>query len=122
MKNPEDYDGDKFVWMSDSCGAEERVGGFNPFSSRCPKRSDCISECQENDASKTRYACMKECPKSLCETNVCKGKGCAECLDDTDYACSFYDGKCILSESMKNPEDYDGDKFVWMSDSCGAEE
>jgi len=50
--------------------------------------------------------------------DICEGKGCGECLDDTDYACAFYDGKCILSESMKNPADYKASKFVWSSGDC----
>jgi len=50
--------------------------------------------------------------------DICPGKSCSECLDGTDYACSFYDGKCILSESMKDPAAYKASKFVWMSEDC----
>jgi len=45
----------------------EKSVGFDPFASKCPKRNDCIYDCQEADSSKTKYECMKECPKSLCE-------------------------------------------------------
>eukprot|EP00493_Phyllostaurus_siculus_P027450 UN27797 len=52
--------------------------------------------------------------------DVCTGKACGECLDDTDYACAFYDGKCILSSSMKEYSAYKASKFVWMSEDCPA--
>jgi len=54
--------------------------------------------------------------------DICPGKSCSECLDGTDYACSFYDGKCILSESMKDPAAYKASKFVWMSEDCTDED
>merc|ERR1739838_741951 len=50
--------------------------------------------------------------------DICEGKACGECLDNTDYACSFYGGKCILSESMKDPSAYDASEFVWTSEDC----
>jgi len=47
---------------------------------------------------------------------VCAGRGCASCLDDTEYACAFYDGTCI--PSPKDPFGYSANKFVWMSSKC----
>jgi len=44
---------------------EEDVGFFGTH--KCLERNDCIAECEENDPSKSRYSCMKECPKSLCD-------------------------------------------------------
>lgn len=45
--------------------SEKAVGFFGKY--KCLKRNNCIAECQEGDSSKTWYACMKECPKSLCD-------------------------------------------------------
>jgi len=44
---------------------EEEQVGFGGY--KCVARNNCISDCQEDDKSKSWYACMKECPKSLCE-------------------------------------------------------
>eukprot|EP00493_Phyllostaurus_siculus_P021848 UN22177 len=44
---------------------EEGVGFFGTH--KCLARNGCIAECEEDDPSKSRYSCMKECPKSLCE-------------------------------------------------------
>lgn len=59
------------IW-SYSCDSaaeqEEDVGSMGKY--KCVKRNDCISECQADDESKTWYACMKECPKKLCEKDA----------------------------------------------------
>jgi len=56
----EDYD--KY---DDYGGQEEGVGFFGTH--KCLARNNCIAECKEDDPSKSRYSCMKECPKSLCD-------------------------------------------------------
>eukprot|EP00493_Phyllostaurus_siculus_P022615 UN22949 len=43
----------------------EKAVAFGKY--KCLKRNDCIAKCQDGDSSKTWYACMKECPKSLCD-------------------------------------------------------
>jgi len=48
--------------------AEESVGFFGTY--KCLKRNDCIAKCQEDDGSKNWYACMKECPKELCDKDA----------------------------------------------------
>jgi len=64
VSDPDSYDYDKY---DDYGGAqqEEDVGFFGTH--KCLERNDCIAECEENDPSKSRYSCMKECPKSLCD-------------------------------------------------------
>eukprot|EP00493_Phyllostaurus_siculus_P021849 UN22178 len=74
-------------WMG-TCVTEINVG-FNPFASKCSKRNDCIYDCQEADSSKTKYDCMKECPKSLCEEEKAVGG-------------SWQNGKCMSFGSYLN--------------------
>merc|ERR1711929_11909 len=50
---------------------EESVGFYGTY--KCLARNNCISECQEDDSSKSWYACMKECPKSLCDKDAFEG-------------------------------------------------
>jgi len=47
---------------------EESVGFYGTY--KCLARNNCISECQEDDSSKSWYGCMKECPKSLCDKDA----------------------------------------------------
>merc|ERR1719312_2467388 len=47
---------------------EESVGFYGTY--KCLARNNCISECQEDDSSKSWYSCMKECPKSLCDKDA----------------------------------------------------
>merc|ERR1712243_172132 len=47
---------------------EEDVGFYGTY--KCIKRNECITECQADDESKSWYACMKECPKSLCDKDA----------------------------------------------------
>eukprot|EP00493_Phyllostaurus_siculus_P022056 UN22387 len=91
MKDPSGFKMSKFVWNSDNCPTEKSVG-FNPFASKCSKRNDCIYDCQEADSSKTKYDCMKECPKSLCEEKT------AECSTASDCESPYTDcwmGTCV---------------------------
>jgi len=44
---------------------EEKEVGLTKY--KCEARNVCIIDCQEKDETKTWYACMKECPKSLCQ-------------------------------------------------------
>jgi len=67
-----DYDGYDDGWT------EEGVG--KP--SKCTALKDCISSCKAADESKTRYACKKECPKSLCDKNTEKAVG---ACDGTEF-------------------------------------
>jgi len=46
---------------------QEESVGFGIGKYKCTARNNCIYECQEDDESKSWYACMKECPKSLCD-------------------------------------------------------
>jgi len=48
--------------------AEEAVGFFGTY--KCMARNDCITGCQDKDSTKTWYACMKECPKELCDKDA----------------------------------------------------
>merc|ERR1719354_1136960 len=96
-------------WMG-TCVTEINVG-FNPFASKCSKRNDCIYDCQEADSSKTKYDCMKECPKSLCEEEKAVGG-------------SWENGKCMSFGSYLN---FDSGAVVqdmgtgWSESSCQSE-
>jgi len=87
---------------------------------------NCISSTSMKDPSQYTKKFVwfsDDCPNASSKKqggNVCEGKSCASCLDETDYACSFYDGKCLLSSSMKNPADFKASKFVWSSSKCPA--
>jgi len=50
-----------------SMAEQEESVGFGIGKYKCTARNNCIYECQEDDESKSWYACMKECPKSLCD-------------------------------------------------------
>jgi len=45
--------------------SETSVGFYGTY--KCTARNNCIYDCQADDESKSWYACMKECPKSLCD-------------------------------------------------------
>jgi len=45
--------------------SETSVGFYGTY--KCTARNNCIYDCQVDDESKSWYACMKECPKSLCD-------------------------------------------------------
>jgi len=45
--------------------AEKDVGMYGKY--KCLARNDCIAKCQDGDSEKSWYACMKECPKELCD-------------------------------------------------------
>jgi len=53
---------------SNEAQAEKSVGFFGTY--KCLARNDCISSCQDEDSSKTRYECLKKCPKSLCDKDA----------------------------------------------------
>jgi len=48
-----------------SDSSETSVGFYGTY--KCTARNNCIYDCQADDESKSWYACMKECPKSLCD-------------------------------------------------------
>jgi len=54
--------------INDEIKKQEESVGFSSY--KCLARNDCISSCQDGDSSKTWYACMKECPKSLCDKDA----------------------------------------------------
>jgi len=60
------------VWSysCDNKGAEQEtsVGFYGTY--KCTARNNCIYDCQADDESKSWYACMKECPKSLCDEDA----------------------------------------------------
>jgi len=92
-----DYDGYDDGWT------EEGVG--KPFASKCTALKDCISSCKAAakaaDESKTRYACMKECPKSLCDKKEAVGEATCACkggnqkgTKNGDKVCQWRGGNC----------------------------
>merc|ERR1719457_130621 len=142
MTDPSAYKMSKFVWSSGDCGAAVACDDISIMdgSFTCGGLAAILGDLCNTDygASGAPCACMCEAtvsnplPEEATISNplpeeksvgkdICAGKSCSECLDGTDYACSFYDGKCILSESMKDPAAYKASKFVWMSDECTDE-
>merc|ERR1719354_941996 len=142
MTDPSAYKMSKFVWSSGDCGAAVACDDISIMdgSFTCGGLAAILGDLCNTDygASGAPCACMCEATVSnplheeatisnpLPEEksvgkDICAGKSCSECLDGTDYACSFYDGKCILSESMKDPAAYKASKFVWMSEDCTDE-
>jgi len=51
-----------------SDSSETSVGFYGTY--KCTARNNCIYDCQADDESKSWYACMKECPKSLCDEDA----------------------------------------------------
>merc|ERR1711951_188210 len=104
--------------QTDDCESIKIMDG----ESTCGALAQLLDDLCDSDygASDGPCSCMCDASSKKQGGNVCEGKSCASCLDETDYACSFYDGKCLLSSSMKNPADFKASKFVWSSSKCPA--
>jgi len=63
---------------------EESVGFYGTY--KCLARNDCISTCQDEDSSKSWFACMRECPKSLCDKDAASESMDPEDEEDDDSA------------------------------------
>merc|ERR1712126_638436 len=118
MKDPSAYKASKFVWMSEDCPAEcEDVSIMDGYMT-CGG----LNEMFNGNICKFDYGLPGGPCSCMCgNDDICEGKACGECLDDTDYACVFYDGKCISSDAMKDPSGFKMSKFFWTSDECPAE-
>jgi len=118
MKDPSAYKASKFVWMSEDCPAKcEDVSIMDGYMT-CGG----LNEMFNGNICKFDYGLPGGPCSCMCgNDDICEGKACGECLDDTDYACVFYDGKCISSDAMKDPSGFKMSKFVWTSDECPAE-
>jgi len=119
MKDPSAYDASEFVWTSEDCPKPkcEDVSIMDGYLT-CGG----LNEMFNGNICKYDYGAPGAPCSCMCGSDdICEGKACGECLDNTDYACSFYGGKCILSESMKDPSAYDASEFVWFSDKCPTE-
>jgi len=119
MKDPSAYDASEFVWTSEDCPKPkcEDISIMDGYLT-CGG----LNEMFDGNICKYDYGAPGAPCSCMCGSDViCEGKACGECLDNTDYVCTFYDGKCISSEAMMDPSGFKMSKFVWTSDECPTE-
>jgi len=91
---------------------EEAVGFYGTY--KCLARNDCISTCQDDDSYKTWFACMKECPKSLCDKDAASESMDPEDDDSEEEAVGLTCSKDGFEGTVTSDSWCDKRNGVWM--------
>jgi Tfp pilus assembly protein PilV len=92
--------------------AEEAVGFYGTY--KCNARNDCIAGCQDKDSTKTWYACMKECPKELCDKDSASDSMDPEENDSEEEAVGLTCSKDGFEGTVTSDSWCDKRDNVWM--------